>query len=124
MARSTREWIGKTDDSVPPPYVRLRIFKTHNGVCNVSGVKIRSGEAWECDHIVALINGGKNCESNLAPVRVGPHREKTRADVALRVINDRVMKKSLGIKTTKGRPMPGTKASGIRKRLNGRVERR
>jgi 5-methylcytosine-specific restriction protein A len=124
MVRSTKEWIGRTDDSVPPPYIRLRIFRTHDGICHVSGVKIRSGDPWECDHIVALCNGGQNRESNMAPVRVGPHREKTGADVALRVINDRVMKKSLGIKTTKGRPMPGSKASGIRKRMNGRVEKR
>lgn len=37
---------------------------------------------------------------------------------------DRQLKSSYGIKTRKGRPMPGSKASGLRKRMDGRVERR
>lgn len=36
---------------------------------------------------------------------------------------DRQLKASYGIRKPKGRPMPGTRASGIRKRLNGQVER-
>lgn len=77
------EWIGKTDDSRPPPHVRLRIFERYDGVCHWSGIKIRAGDHWDCDHIVALINGGENRESNMAPILRGkPHKEKTAADVA------------------------------------------
>lgn len=36
---------------------------------------------------------------------------------------DRVLKKTYGLKP-KGRPMPGSKASGLRKRMDGTVERR
>lgn len=36
---------------------------------------------------------------------------------------DRVLKKNFGL-TPKGRPMPGSKASGLRKRFDGTVERR
>lgn len=36
---------------------------------------------------------------------------------------DRVLKKNFGLKP-KGRPMPGSRASGLRKRMNGQVERR
>lgn len=36
---------------------------------------------------------------------------------------DRVLKKNFGLQA-KGRPMPGSKASGLRKRMNGQVERR
>jgi len=36
---------------------------------------------------------------------------------------DRVLKKNFGLKP-KGRPMPGSKASGLRKRMDGTVERR
>lgn len=36
---------------------------------------------------------------------------------------DRSLKRHYGIATRKSRPMPGTRASGIRKRMNGNVER-
>ena len=82
MSRAVKEWVGKNDDSRPPPRVMLRIFNRENGICHISGRKIAAGEKWQADHKVALINGGKNCESNLFPVLVGPHKEKTKADVA------------------------------------------
>lgn len=36
---------------------------------------------------------------------------------------DRQLKRAFGIAGRKSRPMPGTRASGIRKRFNGQVER-
>ena len=41
MTRSVPKWIGKTDDAMPPPRVRLRIFEAYNGVFGLSGRKIR-----------------------------------------------------------------------------------
>lgn len=83
MSRSVPEWIGKTDDSRPPPHVVLRIFERHSGICHWSKRKIRPGDAWDVDHVIALINGGENRESNMAPILRGkPHKEKTAADVA------------------------------------------
>ena len=82
MARSVKEWIGATDDAKVPPRVLLRIFERENGRCHISGRKIMPGEKWQADHKIALINGGENRESNLFPALVGPHKEKTRADVA------------------------------------------
>lgn len=82
--RSLPEWIGASDDSPIPPRVRLRVFEAHKGVCYLSGRKIMPGEAWECDHRIALVNGGENRESNLAPALKDKHREKTDADVALK----------------------------------------
>lgn len=67
MARSTDEWIGKNDDTTPPPRVRLRIFDAHGGRCYVCSAKITPGSYWQADHVIALINGGKNAESNLKP---------------------------------------------------------
>ncbi len=84
MSRALPEWTGKTDDAKVPPRVRLRVFEAHGGRCWISGRKIMPGEAWELDHKVALINGGSHSEDNLAPALVGPHREKTAEDVALK----------------------------------------
>jgi 5-methylcytosine-specific restriction endonuclease McrA len=100
------------------------VFERHGGVCHISGRKIRAGEPWECDHIIALCNGGEHRERNLAPALAQPHREKTAADVAERAKIDRIRKRHLGLAKPKGRPMPGSRASGIKKRMDGTVERR
>lgn len=82
MSRSTEEWIGKTDDQVAPPRVRLRIFDATDGRCHVCGRKIHAGEYWQCDHVVALVNGGPNAEHNLAPACRNCCYAKTAEDVA------------------------------------------
>jgi 5-methylcytosine-specific restriction protein A len=103
MTRSVEEWIGKTDDTPIPPRVKLRVFETHGGVCHLSGRKIRAGEPWDCDHVKALINGGANRESNLAPALRDKHREKTAEDVAEKAIIARQRSKHLGIAKPKHR---------------------
>lgn len=113
MTREVPEWIGKTDDTPIPPRVKLRVFERHGGVCHISGRKIAAGEAWDCDHVLALINGGENREANLAPALKQPHREKTNADVALKSKTARIREKHLGIwpkpqgnSRLQGRPFP------------------
>lgn len=124
MSREVPEWIGKTDDTPVPPRVRLRIFETHGERCYLSGRKIMPGDKWETEHKIAIINGGQNRESNLGPALSAPHKIKTRADVAEKSKIARIRAKHLGIATRKGRPMDGTRASGLKKRMDGTVERR
>jgi 5-methylcytosine-specific restriction protein A len=97
--RSVPEWIGKTPDSVPPPHVRVRIFDAHNGICHRSKRKIQAGELWQVDHVKALVNGGENRESNMAPILTDKHREKTAEDVAEKSRIYRKRAKHLGVKT-------------------------
>lgn len=82
MSRTVKEWVGKTDDAKIPPRVRQRVYDRYNGICHLSGIQIRPGMPWDCDHIQALINGGEHRESNLAPALRDKHREKTAEDVA------------------------------------------
>lgn len=99
MSRSVPEWIGKTPDSRAPPHVRLRIFERYHGVCHWSGITIRPGDNWDVDHVKALINGGENRESNMAPILRGkPHKEKTAADVAEKSKVYRKRAKHIGLK--------------------------
>jgi 5-methylcytosine-specific restriction endonuclease McrA len=67
MSRSTEEWRGKTDDTPVPPRVRARVFAAKGGRCHrcTRLIDAAGGEAWTCEHLVALINGGQNHESNL-----------------------------------------------------------
>lgn len=75
---------------------------------------------WQVDHRQALIHGGDDAEDNLRAVCADCHKRKTARDVSERSRGDRI---AAGGKVKRSRPMPGTKASGIRKRMNGAVER-
>jgi 5-methylcytosine-specific restriction protein A len=97
MSRELPEWIGKTPDTPAPPRVRQRVFDRHDGICYLSGRKILPGDKWQLEHPLAIINGGENRESNLAPALVEPHKVKTAEDVKQKAKNDRVRKKHLGI---------------------------
>jgi 5-methylcytosine-specific restriction enzyme A len=121
MSRSVEEWIGKTDDTPAPPRVRLRVFRKHEGICPICKTKI-TGKRWVCDHIQALINGGENRESNLQPIHeVCDRGRKTPADVAIKAKNDAVAMRHIGIKKRKGRPMPGSRDSGIKRKMSGEI---
>jgi 5-methylcytosine-specific restriction endonuclease McrA len=106
MARSTDEWIGKTDNSKAPPRVCQRVFDRANGICHFCGQPIQPGQKAETDHIKALINGGENRESNLAPIhKTTCHKVKTGADVAEKAKVAAVRQKHIGV-AAKKRPIP------------------
>lgn len=117
--RTVEEWIGKTDDTAPPPRVRIRVFDNAGGRCYICGRKIAAGEYWQCDHVTALVNGGANREDNLRPACRNCCYRKTAEDVA---------EKSAVAETRKAfilpKPLstfPGGKGSRWKKKLNGQV---
>ena len=124
MNRKVEEWRGRTDDTPVPPHVRARIFDACDGVCQLSGRRIRAGERWELDHVVALVNGGEHREYNLVPVLCAYHRQKTAGDVKTKSKNYHKRAYHLGIKRRRGRPIMGSKSSGWKKCLDGRVVKR
>jgi len=84
MSRSLPEWIGATDDTPVPPRVRLRVFQRAGGSCQgtCGNRRLMPGDHWECDHTIALVNGGQNRESNLSVKCEWCHPAKTASDVA------------------------------------------
>lgn len=81
--RAVEEWIGATPDTKCPEKVALRILLRYKRRCYRTGVIIRRRNEWDLEHIIALVNGGQNRESNLAPIWRGkPHKDKTAEDVA------------------------------------------
>jgi len=82
MSRSVEEWVGPNDDAMPPPRVRIRIFDKYNGRCRICTKKILAGEYWQSGHIIAIIAGGKNIESNYGPECRNCSKDTTRKDVA------------------------------------------
>jgi len=122
MARSTDEWVGKDDDAIPPPRVRLRIFDDHNGRCWICSCKIFAGNYWQADHKRALINGGENRESNLAPACRNCCCGKTAEDVAEKSKVASIRKKHLGIR--KKSSFSCARTGKFKKKMNGEVVRR
>lgn len=121
--RSVQEWIGATPDTAIPPRVRVRVFDAKGGRCHKCTREIPPAEAWTCEHLIAIINGGPNRESNLDVTCGWCLPEKNAADVAEKASVYAKRAKHLGVKKS-SRPMPGSRASGLRKRFDGTVVRR
>jgi 5-methylcytosine-specific restriction protein A len=110
--RSVPEWIGRTPDSAIPPRVRMRVFDRVYGFCQgPCGRFLGDGKASHADHVVALINGGENRESNLQLLCDWCHKDKTARDVAEKSETYEKRKRHLGIKK-RGRTIPGRKFDG------------
>lgn len=119
--RTVSEWIGKTDDELPPPRVRLRIYDKFWGQCHICSRKISAGEYWQADHIIALCNAGQNRESNLGPACRNCCYSKTATDVAEKSKVATKRKKHLLPKVSH---MPGSRRSNWKRKLDGTVIRR
>lgn len=117
--RTLPEWVGATPDTPIPVRVKLRVFERHEGRCHISGRKITAADQWECDHIIALCNGGEHRESNLAPALRDKHRAKTAEDVAEKSRSAKIRARHLGVRTS--RPMPGSRASAWKRKMDGTV---
>lgn len=124
IGRTVKEWEGKTLDEPFPPRVRLRILRKYDHRCAKCTRSIRGGDAWTCDHIIAIINGGPNRESNGQPLCAWCNPEKNAADVAEKSKVASVAIKHFGIKPAWHRPMDGSRASPFKKKINGSTERR
>lgn len=121
IGRSVKEWVGRSNDSQIPPRVRIRVFERDGGKCQCGcGHIIRAGEQWQTDHIVALINGGANRESNLQTLYGPCHKLKTKADTAEKSATYKSKLKHLGLKKPK-HPMLGGRNSNLKKRMDGTV---
>jgi 5-methylcytosine-specific restriction endonuclease McrA len=119
MPRLTEEWIGKNDNEPIPPRVKLRIFEKFDGTCCHCHRSIRGKLLPRYDHILALINGGENRESNGQLLCHECHDLKTKSDVREKsvIYNKRI--KRMGFKRKK--LIPGSKGSGVRRRMDGTV---
>ena len=117
--RSVPLWVGATPDAAIPARVRVRVFERYGGRCHITGRLIRPGDEWDCDHIIALVNGGTHSEDNLAPALRSAHRQKTADDVAEKAKVARTKARHLGIR--KPSRMAGSRNSPFKLKLDGTV---
>lgn len=120
MSRSVPEWRGKDENTSIPPRVKVRVFDRHGGKCAHCGRSIY-GRLLACfDHIVALINGGENKESNLQLLCSECHTGKTKQDSHEKSVIYKKRLRHLGIKP-KRRLIPGSKQDWRKRKLDGTV---
>lgn len=122
MSRSVELWIGRSDDTPAPPRVRLRVWERCEGKCHACGRKIRAGECWTLEHLVALINNGRNAEDNLCLTCSNCLPAKNAADVSEKAKVYAIRSKHLGIR--KRSTFQTSRSGPFKMKMNGQVERR
>lgn len=123
MPREVAEWIGSTPNVPIPDRVRLRVFLKAEGKCQTCSRQIRGGDKWALDHKIALINNGEHRETNLQMLCEWCHSKKTKSDTAEKSKTYAKRKSNYGIKKSKN-PLPGSKASGWKRKMDGSWVRR
>ncbi len=103
MARTVKEWVGKSDDSVPSKACKLRILSRQDNKCALTGHQFMPGDNIEFDHITPLWLGGANRETNLHAVLGDAHKRKTKAEAAIRAKTNQNVAKHLGITKPAGK---------------------
>lgn len=94
------------------------------GHCECCGVKLSAATGVEYDHIIRCELRPDNSLGNCSPVCRNCHANKTyKHDIPQAAKGKRIRAKHRNADQKRGRPMPGTKRSGLRKRMNGNVER-
>ena len=122
LSESTMTDIGTTPRKPLSPTQRLKLFEAHRGICALCSRPIR-GEPWRDEHLRALGLGGGNEVENRAPVHIACAEAKDSDDLPRIAKAKRQKMAHLGIKKS-SRPIPGSRASGFKKHLDGRVTRR
>lgn len=106
-----------------PKSVKLAAWERCKGHCEGCTAKLFPGR-FEFDHDIPDWLGGEPTLENCMVLCDPCHGAKTaKVDIPRIAKTKRVRNAHLGIRKAK-RPMPGSKASGLRKRMDGTVERR
>ena len=104
--------------------VRTLAFERANGWCEECGAKLFPG-GYQYDHVLPAALGGDRTLDNCKVICLPCHGLKTTKEDRPKIHKaDRARVKIMDGKKRKSRPIPGSKASGWRKRMDGTVERR
>jgi 5-methylcytosine-specific restriction endonuclease McrA len=93
------------------------------GYCEGCGRELAEGDI-EYDHEIPAWMGGAATLDNCKCICKSCHKLKTKRDVKNIAKSKRLQDKRIKARKPKGRPILGSKRSGLRKRMDGTVERR
>ena len=123
----------KTDDTITrtlrrPTFstlFRLSLFLKRKGTCAACAQKIEAGKVWDIDHILPLALGGTNKPDNLQILCKPCHRTKTTQSDIPRIAKTKRLKAShLGARAPSTRPIPGSRHSPWKRKMDGSVLKR
>jgi hypothetical protein len=104
---------------------RLNLFLKRKGTCASCYLKIDAGKAWDIDHILPLALGGTNEPNNLQILCKPCHQSKTAKNDIPRIAKTKRLKAHhLGARSPSTRPIPGSRRSPWKRKLDGSVVRR
>lgn len=103
---------------------RLAICERHNWTCYLTGLRIDPvRDRYHLEHVIPLAGGGTDDDDNLRPVLAWAHLEKTKKDLARIAKGKRIEQKHKGAHRS-ARPMPGSRASRWKRKMDGSVVER
>lgn len=102
---------------------RAAIFKAARGVCHICERRIQAGERWEVEHRIPLALGGADDDSNRRPAHEKCHAKKTRDDQSSIARAKRREARHTGAYRS-AHPMPGSRGTKFKKRMDGSVVER
>lgn len=82
--RNIKEWIGRTDEAMPPRSVFDRLWAKQDGKDAITGIPFKAGDKVVRDHVIPLADGGENRESNLQLITEETHKMKTAREALAR----------------------------------------
>lgn len=101
---------------------RLQAWERTGGTCVICGQRIDGvRERWIVEHIRALELGGADDLANMGPAHEACGREKTRDDHARAAEAKRQKIRHLGAVVGPARPLPGSRACALKRKVNGTV---
>lgn len=107
-----------------PAKVRVAAYERSGGHCERCTAPLRVGR-FAYDHVLPDALGGEPTLINCEVLCDACHGAKTFTGDVPRIAKMKRQRAShIGAKTRRSRPIPGSKASGLRKRMDGTVERR
>lgn len=103
--------------------VRAVVHLRAAGCCEACGARLKLGEG-EYDHILPDVLGGEPTAENCKLICRVCHKAKTADDIRRIRKADRQRDRHTGAMKAASRPIPGSKASGIKKHMDGSVSYR
>ena len=116
--RPTRRFVFSTS-------FRLNLFLKRRGSCAGCYQKIDAGKVWDVDHILPVALGGTNETENLQILCKPCHQSKTmKHDIPNIAKTKRLKARHLGARAPSARPIPGSRRSPWKRKMDGSVVRR